>query len=545
MPVQPVAVAPLGEALGEKQRQPAAHRGADQHLRLGGEGVEDRFRLFEPARDRAVLEAALGASVAGIVEARRGAAFLRRPEVERLRLASPPCRSENRRARRCPAPCRAGRRTAIERAASPSPTERCFNRGSLILLLPDSEPSSRCGKRPMPSSPPRRPITVLQIIPTPRHRRRGARHDRHCRGARRARRPRAGGERRRAAAPRRAEIGRRRVRPHAALLEEPDRDPRECPPHRRADRERAGRHRACAKPRAGLVGASGMPPHRRPFVTTYHGIYGETNALKRLYNSVMVRGAAVIANSRYTAELIRARYCTPAGKDRSHPARHRSRSLRSEKRRSGAPQCSPPGLGDRPRQADRPQPRAPHRLERPARADRGRRAAAARRARRHRCSCSPAMRRAATQYRLELERLIAARGLEGRVQHRRPLRRRAGGARARRRRGHRLDRAGSVWPHRDRGGGDGRSGRGDRARRDRGDGACAAGRRRQKGPAGWFRPATLPRWPRRSARRFALRPAERAHLGTRARRHAQLFATARCRTRRSRFTIACCRAGGD
>jgi glycosyltransferase involved in cell wall biosynthesis len=47
-----------------------------------------------------------------------------------------------------------------------------------------------------------------------------------------------------------------------------------------------------------------------PFVTTYHGIYGETNSLKRLYNSVMVRGAAVIANSQYTAELIRARYRT-------------------------------------------------------------------------------------------------------------------------------------------------------------------------------------------------------------------------------------------
>jgi glycosyltransferase involved in cell wall biosynthesis len=47
-----------------------------------------------------------------------------------------------------------------------------------------------------------------------------------------------------------------------------------------------------------------------PFVTTYHGVYGETNALKRLYNSVMVRGAAVIANSRYTADLIRTRYRT-------------------------------------------------------------------------------------------------------------------------------------------------------------------------------------------------------------------------------------------
>lgn len=45
-----------------------------------------------------------------------------------------------------------------------------------------------------------------------------------------------------------------------------------------------------------------------PFVTTYHGIYKQTNALKGLYNSVMARGDAVIANSRYTADLIAARH---------------------------------------------------------------------------------------------------------------------------------------------------------------------------------------------------------------------------------------------
>jgi glycosyltransferase involved in cell wall biosynthesis len=47
-----------------------------------------------------------------------------------------------------------------------------------------------------------------------------------------------------------------------------------------------------------------------PFVTTYHGAYGETNALKRAYNSVMARGDVVIANSRYTADLIATRYAT-------------------------------------------------------------------------------------------------------------------------------------------------------------------------------------------------------------------------------------------
>lgn len=47
-----------------------------------------------------------------------------------------------------------------------------------------------------------------------------------------------------------------------------------------------------------------------PFVTTYHGAYNETNAAKRLYNSVMARGDVVIANSRYTADLIVGRYGT-------------------------------------------------------------------------------------------------------------------------------------------------------------------------------------------------------------------------------------------
>src|SRR5882757_6467717 len=36
-----------------------------------------------------------------------------------------------------------------------------------------------------------------------------------------------------------------------------------------------------------------------PFVTTYHGIYAGRIAPKLLYNSIMARGDAVIANSRY------------------------------------------------------------------------------------------------------------------------------------------------------------------------------------------------------------------------------------------------------
>jgi glycosyltransferase involved in cell wall biosynthesis len=49
---------------------------------------------------------------------------------------------------------------------------------------------------------------------------------------------------------------------------------------------------------------------RVPFVTTYHGAYGETNPLKRFYNSVMARGDLVIANSTFTADLIVKRYGT-------------------------------------------------------------------------------------------------------------------------------------------------------------------------------------------------------------------------------------------
>jgi glycosyltransferase involved in cell wall biosynthesis len=47
-----------------------------------------------------------------------------------------------------------------------------------------------------------------------------------------------------------------------------------------------------------------------PFVTTYHGAYGERGPLKKLYNSVMARSDVVIANSAYTADLVRQRYGT-------------------------------------------------------------------------------------------------------------------------------------------------------------------------------------------------------------------------------------------
>ncbi len=45
-----------------------------------------------------------------------------------------------------------------------------------------------------------------------------------------------------------------------------------------------------------------------PFVTTFHGSYAGRSSVKILYNSVMARGDAIIANSHYTADLIRSLY---------------------------------------------------------------------------------------------------------------------------------------------------------------------------------------------------------------------------------------------
>ena len=50
----------------------------------------------------------------------------------------------------------------------------------------------------------------------------------------------------------------------------------------------------------------------RPFVTTFHGTYNEGGWLKRRYNSIMTRGARVIAISGFIAGLVRQRYGVPA-----------------------------------------------------------------------------------------------------------------------------------------------------------------------------------------------------------------------------------------
>ena len=62
------------------------------------------------------------------------------------------------------------------------------------------------------------------------------------------------------------------------------------------------------------VGLGAARALRLPFVTTYHGSYAGRSAPKRLYNSVMARGDAVIANSSYTGDLVRSLY--PAAADR-------------------------------------------------------------------------------------------------------------------------------------------------------------------------------------------------------------------------------------
>ncbi len=71
------------------------------------------------------------------------------------------------------------------------------------------------------------------------------------------------------------------------------------------------RSRAPAWVALGAARALGLP-----FVTTFHGSYAGRSAPKRLYNSVMARGDAVIANSAYTARLIRSLYPSAAGRTR-------------------------------------------------------------------------------------------------------------------------------------------------------------------------------------------------------------------------------------
>lgn len=53
------------------------------------------------------------------------------------------------------------------------------------------------------------------------------------------------------------------------------------------------------------VALSACRATRTPLVTTWHGAYGDRSAVKRRYNSVMARGDVVIANSQWTADVVR------------------------------------------------------------------------------------------------------------------------------------------------------------------------------------------------------------------------------------------------
>ncbi len=58
-----------GEALGEEEGNPAAHRGADQQKRsAGGDGFDDQGGVRRPEADCAVQKIAAGGAVTGIVE---------------------------------------------------------------------------------------------------------------------------------------------------------------------------------------------------------------------------------------------------------------------------------------------------------------------------------------------------------------------------------------------------------------------------------------------------------------------------------------------
>ena len=56
-----------------------------------------------------------------------------------------------------------------------------------------------------------------------------------------------------------------------------------------------------------------------PFVTTWHGVYGEDFPGKHFYNGVMARGARVIAISRYVAQRVALGYHVPAARLRLIP----------------------------------------------------------------------------------------------------------------------------------------------------------------------------------------------------------------------------------
>ena len=83
-----------------------------------------------------------------------------------------------------------------------------------------------------------------------------------------------------------------------------------------------------------------------PFLTTYHGIYNSGSALKTYYNSVMAKGAHIIANSEFTKAHIIKKHGTAAHKitaiargvnmERFDPAHISSKEIIAQRNRWGA-----------------------------------------------------------------------------------------------------------------------------------------------------------------------------------------------------------------
>lgn len=85
---------PLGPRAGHQERDPAAHRRADEHLRPRGPRVEDSERILGPVADRAIEEVAGTGAVAGIVEPQEGPPACPRPALEEERLGAGHVRPE-------------------------------------------------------------------------------------------------------------------------------------------------------------------------------------------------------------------------------------------------------------------------------------------------------------------------------------------------------------------------------------------------------------------------------------------------------------------
>ena len=86
--LDPGALAAPPQLAGQQQRQPAAERRADDHLRPRG-GRKHRERFLEPAAHRAIEEIAARQAIAGVIEAGDGETFFRAERIERRRLGPP------------------------------------------------------------------------------------------------------------------------------------------------------------------------------------------------------------------------------------------------------------------------------------------------------------------------------------------------------------------------------------------------------------------------------------------------------------------------